>query len=191
MPIPSAEPQVVKASLYQPIYVQPEQKKDKPPVGGGLYTDFYNCYRALEHFTIFYISPEAYLLGAAAGLAKGTLSYYNNGAPTKFAQDIEAGDFGATVHSKGLASVGWILAKKYGSILALGNFASTVQLLPIDTGTEIKALSKISQGLLNREAINITTLATGVQLGFIAMKAAQLTDELVQRIANWFDIPAK
>jgi hypothetical protein len=186
-----AQPSQPTISLQQPIYIQPETKTDKPVPGASLYTDFYNVYRAAEHATLFYISPEAYLLGAAIGTVKSALSYFNNGAPKKIAQDNEFSDFGGTVHSKGLQSVAWILGKKYTSALALGNFDISVQFLPIDTSSEIKALSWLSKGLPNQQVINITALATGVKVGFIAMKAAQLTDEVIQRIANWVDIPAK
>lgn len=157
--------------LHQPIYIQPEEKKDKPVPGGGLYTDIYNSYRASEMTYLAWVDPYACAIGAIYGTGHGLASWWLYGAPKKIAQDGEITDFGSTVHTKGLTSVFSILGKKFClDVLPMAHFESVT-------------------GWLGNE--EITTLSYGVKYGFIAMKAAKVTNEIVQRIANWVDIPAK
>ncbi len=163
-------------TLYQPIYIQPEPKKDKPPSpppGAFLYNDIFNSYRGFEHLYLLGKAPGAYLLGLGVGVFKSSMMYCVHGAPKKIAQDGEMIDFGTKVHTSGFGAMVKIFAKRfYFGIWPAAN---------IDRFGEWAA----------KDVQEISDLTCGLKNAFIVYKAAQLGDEVIQRIANWIDVPAK
>ena len=166
----------INPQIYAPnkIYVQPEQKKDKaPPPGAFLYNDIFNCYRGVEHLYLLSRSPVAYAAGLATGAFVGASKYYAHGAPKKIPQDGEMIDFGTKVHSSGFSAIISIFAKRF----FLGIYPAA-------------NIDKFGQWAA-KDVDDISTLTTGLKNAFIVYKAAQLSEEVVQRLANWVDIPAK
>lgn len=163
--------------IKQPINieVQPEQKKpDSLPPGANLYNDIFNTYRTFEQLYIFSEAPLTYFAGACVGVTKGTLHYWDHGAPKKIAQDGEMNDFGAKVHTSEFLSLIALFVKRFG----LGVIPAT-------------KVDRIIDWAVSNKTEEITNIGATLKHGYIAYKAAQLGDELIQRLANWIDVPVK
>ncbi|MCH9631881.1 MAG: hypothetical protein S4CHLAM6_01990 [Chlamydiae bacterium] len=166
----------INPTIYAPnkIYIQPEPKKDKsPPPGAFLYNDIFNCYRGFEHLYLLSKSPVAYAAGLATGTFVGAIKYVNNGAPKKIAQDGEMIDFGSKVHSSGFIQMMNIFAKRF----FLGIYPAA-------------NIDKFGQWAA-KDVQDVSNITAGLKHAFIVYKAAQLSEEVVQRLANWADVPAK
>ncbi len=165
----------VPVYINQPIEIVADPKKEKtPPPGAFLYTDVYNTYRTFEHLYLFVSSPPAYLSGTFLGLVVSARKYYKAGPPKKISQDSEASDFGSKIHTSGFMEMTKLFIKRFAfGIWPAANF------------------DKIPQWTNTQDIQEIKSLTSALKHVFIAHKAALLADEMIQRMANWYEVPAK
>lgn len=165
----------VPIHINQPIEIVADPKKEKtPPPGAFLYTDIYNTYRTFEHLYLFLNSPHGYVAGTVLGAVVSSYKYYKFGPPKKIAQDSEIIDFGAKIHTSGF----WEMSKLFIKRFAFGIWPAA-------------NFDKIPEWTNTQDVQEITKLTSALKHVFIAHKAAQLSEEIIQRMANWYEVPAK